>query len=399
MTDLEQRALLPAGLRDVLPPDAAFEAELVERLMACFAAHGYRRVKAPLVEFEEGLLSGAGAAMSGDTFRLMDPVSQRMMGLRADITPQIARIAATRLSKAPRPLRLSYAGEVMRLKGTQLRPERQFGQVGVELIGAESAEADAEMVSMAVEALTEVGIGRMSVDLTIPLLVPSLCATLVLAPDMAEALRIALDRKDAAAVAELGGAEGKLLCALLAAAGEADRALALLAHMALPPAAAAERERLAQVTALVRAASPGLTLTVDPVENRGFAYHTGISFTVFAPGVRGELGSGGRYVAVDGTIESAGPRGEPATGFTLYVETIIRTLPAAGDKACVFVPVGTPVEDARKLREAGWITVAGLGPVADARAEAKRLACSHAFVAGAVVPVAAGPVGRGNGHG
>ncbi len=101
MTEFEQRALLPTGLRDVLPPNAAFEAEVVERLVACFASRGYARVKAPLIEFEEGLLSGAGAAMAADTFRLMDPVDQRMMGLRADITPQIARIAATRLGKVP----------------------------------------------------------------------------------------------------------------------------------------------------------------------------------------------------------------------------------------------------------------------------------------------------------
>src|SRR5262245_52394601 len=194
MSDLERRALLPAGLRDLLPPDAAFEAQVVEKLIACFAAHGYERVEAPLVEFEDGLLSGAGAAMAADTFRLMDPVSQRMMGLRADITPQIARIAATRLRNAPRPLRLSYAGEVMRVKGTQLRPERQFGQVGVELLGAETAEADAEMVLMAVDALAHVGVLHMTVDLTVPLLVPSLGT---LSPE----LRHALDGKDAAAVA------------------------------------------------------------------------------------------------------------------------------------------------------------------------------------------------------
>ncbi len=98
-----------------------------------------------------------------------------MMGLSADITPQIARIAATRLRKAPRPLRLSYAGDVLRVKGTQLRPERQFGQVGVELIGAERAAADAEAVVMAVGGAGGGRSRRMSVDLTMPLLVPRVC--------------------------------------------------------------------------------------------------------------------------------------------------------------------------------------------------------------------------------
>ncbi len=136
MTDASRKALLPAGLQDLLPPDAAREAAAVEASMDCLAAHGYDRVKPPLIEFEESLLAGPGAAMAPQTFRLMDPVSQRMMGVRADITVQIARIAESRLHRAERPLRLCYAGEVLRVKGDALRPERQFAQVGAELIGA-----------------------------------------------------------------------------------------------------------------------------------------------------------------------------------------------------------------------------------------------------------------------
>ena len=149
----DHQYLLPAGLKDGLPPDAAFEAAMVERLMACFAAWGYERVKPPLIEFEDALLSGMGAAMASDTFRLMDPVSQRMMGVRADITPQVGRIAASRLKGSARPLRLSYAGQVLRVKGEQMRPDRQIGQAGVELIGIASAAADAEVVLLAAEAL------------------------------------------------------------------------------------------------------------------------------------------------------------------------------------------------------------------------------------------------------
>ena len=96
-------ALLPAGLRDLLPPEAETEASAVEALMDVFAAHGYQRVKPPLLEFEDSLLAGSGAAVADQTFRLMDPDSQRMMGLRADTTPQVARIATTRLAGAPRP--------------------------------------------------------------------------------------------------------------------------------------------------------------------------------------------------------------------------------------------------------------------------------------------------------
>src|SRR5690349_12993362 len=150
-------ALLPAGLRDLLPPDAEAEASAVQALMETFAAHGYQRVKPPLLEFEDSLLAGSGAAVAEQTFRLMDPDSQRMMGLRADTTPQVARIATTRLANAPRPLRLSYAGQCLRVRGGQLAPDRQAGQAGVELIGCDSPAADAEVVMVGWEALASLG--------------------------------------------------------------------------------------------------------------------------------------------------------------------------------------------------------------------------------------------------
>src|SRR4051794_30086594 len=167
-------ALLPAGLRDLLPPDAETEANAVRALTDAFAAHGYQRVKPPILEFEDSLFAGSGAAVAEQTFRLMDPISQRMMGLRADTTPQVARIAATRLGKAPRPLRVSYAGQCLRVRGTQLAPDRQVAQAGIELIGLDSPAADAEIVLVGAEALAAVGLTRTSFDLTLPTLVPTL---------------------------------------------------------------------------------------------------------------------------------------------------------------------------------------------------------------------------------
>src|ERR1700761_5237820 len=193
-------ALLPAGLRDLLPPDAETEASAVEALMDVFAAHGYQRVKQPLLEFEDSLLAGSGAAVADQTFRLMDPDSQRMMGLRADTTPQVARIAATRLGNAPRPLRLSYAGQCLRVRGNQLAPHRQVSQAGLELIGPDGPQADAETILVAAEALASIGLTRVSFDLTLPMLVPSLLDQAGITGSDRIALSRALDRKDAAAV-------------------------------------------------------------------------------------------------------------------------------------------------------------------------------------------------------
>lgn len=381
MDTLGDKALLPAGLEDVLPPHAAQEAATVERLIACFAGHGYQRVKPPLLEFEETLLAGAGTALTQQTFRLMDPVSQRMMGLRADMTPQVARIAATRLRKAARPLRLCYGGQILQVRGSQLRPERQFGQVGVELIGAGQEGADAEVVLLAAEALRAVGVAHLSVDLNLPPLVGSLADKLGFDAAQRAALRQALDRKDSAAVAQIAGDRASLFTALLRAAGPADAALAALAKLSLPKAVTSDVARLRRVVGLIRDAAPDLTLTVDAVEHRGFEYHTGISFIVFARDVRGDLGRGGRYTTdlPDGGRESS-------TGFTLYMDTVQRALPAPERLRMLYVPAGSaPADRGRAWRAQGWVTLAGLADEADAAGAARRLGCSHVLIDGRIV--------------
>jgi ATP phosphoribosyltransferase regulatory subunit len=374
-------ALLPLGLRDLLPPDAAIEAAIVARQMAVLASHGYERVKPPLAEFEDNLLSGAGAAMARETFRLMDPVSQQMIGLRADMTPQVARIATTRLEKAPRPLRLCYAGQVLRVKGSQLHPERQIGQVGAELIGSDEIAADVEVIALATEALTASGISALSVDLGLPTLVPALCTALGLGASAAEAVRRALDHKDAAAVAAVGGRAAMLLGKLLDSAGAANKALQVLTALELPAEAIGERARLTAVVERLGQIAPDLHLTIDVVENRGFEYHTGVSFTLFAKGVRGELGRGGRY-------RTGNSASEPATGFTLYTDTVLRAAPKEVPGQRLYLPAGSDPMLAKRLRRDGWTTVAGLAPAADAEAEARRLGCDHRLEGEKIVAIA-----------
>jgi ATP phosphoribosyltransferase regulatory subunit len=371
-------ALLPAGLRDLLPPDAATEAASVEALMEVFAAHGYARVKPPLLEFADSLLAGAGAAVAEQTFRLMDPDSQRMMGLRADTTPQVARIAATRLATAPRPLRLSYAGQCLRVRGSQLAPDRQIAQAGIELIGADTPAADAEIVLVGAEALAAVGLTQFSFDLTVPTLSPALLDDAgITGPDRL-ALARALDRKDAASVKRHAGALAGTLTELLLAAGPAERALAALAAARLPPAARALADSLATTVAAIRARAPMLRLTIDPVEFRGLRYHTGVSITIFAPGRHEELGRGVRYLSGDA---------EPATGLTLYPDAILRVAPRRQPRPLLYVPSGADQDDAARMRRLGYATIAGLTAMDDNAAEARRLGCTHILKHGAARPL------------
>jgi len=381
MTDeLSNPALLPAGLRDVLPPDAETEAAAVEAIMTVFASHGYQRVKPPMLEFEEGLLAGSGAAVADQTFRLMDPDSQRMMGLRADTTPQIARIAATRLANAPRPLRLSYAGQCLRVRGTRLAPERQIAQAGIELVGHDSPAADAEIILLGAEALATVGLTNVTFDLTLPMLTPTLLEVADMDIRTRSALARALDRKDVAAVEQYGGAVGPVLIELLLAAGPADRALTALHAAQLPTAARALAMRLAEVVGAIDRRTSNLRLTIDPVEFRGFRYETGVSVTIYAPTLHQELGRGGRYVCGSA---------EPATGLTLLPDAVLAAAPARTVRPRAFVPFGASHDEAEALRGGRYATVAALEPVADDEREARRLGCTHLLRDGHAVAITA----------
>ena len=190
-----QSGLLPTGLSDVLYPDAKIQAKTIEKLLDVFSNFGYLRVKPPLVEYEETLLSdGPGIVLKDSTFRIMDPLSQKMMALRSDVTAQISRIASTRLPHLPRPLRLSYSGDVLRVKGDSFNMERQKTQVGAELIGSKSAFVDAEVILICLEALKSIDINRMTLDLNLPFLREYFLSSL--SHSMKEKINEAIDRKD-----------------------------------------------------------------------------------------------------------------------------------------------------------------------------------------------------------
>ena len=359
-------ALLPTGMRDILPPHGEAEAALVARILAALARHGYERVEPPLAEYETSLLAGPGAAMAQDTFRLLDPASHRMIGIRADMTPQIARIAGARLGRAARPLRLCYAGQVLRVRGTELRPARQIAQIGAELIGSDRPTADAEILSLAAEALVEAGVDGLSIDLTVPTLLPALLRSLAIEGEQAARLRAAADHKDATALGSLGGAAAPLLLALVRAAGAADPAIEVLRTLSLPEEVRGEIALLTETVRLLRILQPGLMLTIDPLENRGFEYHSGISFTFFARGALSELGRGGRYQA----------NGESSTGFTVYADAILRAVPPPPQPRRIYLPLDLPHGIGASLRAEGWRTVAALDD-AEPVAVARRLGCSH----------------------
>lgn len=377
-------ALLPSGLADVLPPDAAAETAAGERALAVMRANGYEQTSPPMLEFEDSFLAGAGAPLARETFRMMDPESQRMLALRSDMTPQIARIATTRLANAPRPLRLCYLGSVMRVSGGRPAGERQLRQAGAELIGSRRAEADAEIVLLAASALAAIGIARPSVDLNAPRMAGAIAAAEGLEGERLDALFAALDRKDAAETRRLAPPRvADQLVALIEIGGPADTAFTEAAKIDLPEPARARIQRLAGIVALIQAEAPDLALTLDFVEYRGVNYHTGVAFSLFAEGVSVELGRGGRYRAPPPA--GGGQDGEPAVGFSLFMDAAGRAAARPAAPARVFMPHAAGGAARKAAQAAGFIAVAGLEPVADAAAEARRLGCRALWRDGGVV--------------
>lgn len=365
-------ALLPSGFSDLLPGEAEAEARGIACVMEAFSRHGYERVRPPMLEFETSLLNGSGSALSTQTFRLMDPSSHRMMALRPDMTTQIARIASVRLQDAPRPLRLSYSGSCIVIGTPGREADRQVSQAGIELIGPDSAQADAEVVALGATALEELGIKGVSFDLSMPALALGLIESAIPAADQDELIQ-ALNRKDAASVAELGGPIAEMLAVMLQAAGPADRALDMLASLDFPEIVRPHFERLVASVAAIRERAPSLRLTVDPVDFRGWQYHTGLCITVFSTTSREELGRGGRYVAGQ----------EPACGLTLRPQALLRAAPVPPARPRCYVPVRLGCEDMAALHAQGFATVSALETDADPAAEARHLRCTHFWRDGA----------------
>lgn len=346
-------SLLPNGLKDLLPLEAEKESHIINLLMQEFSNFGYDRVKPPMVEFEESLLAnGPGQALARQTFRLMDPISGRMMGVRADTTAQIARIAKSRLADEPRPLRLSYAADVLKVNGSQLRPERQFCQVGCEMIGSQAVQDDVEICLIALNALTKISIQNLSIDLTIPALVDDLFHELKIDEDTQDHLNKLLQKRDRDALAEINTDITKYLVVLLDASGMALEALTYLEESKLPSITVATIKKLKQtydeLSMALTAYGFDINITIDLIERRGFDYQDGISFTLFSNQSRGELGRGGRYRLFDN------PDAESATGFTLYMDSILSASKIKPVENKKYVANKTTWEEIKKLQDNGY---------------------------------------------
>jgi len=361
------KGLLPAGLSDLLAPQAQQDADAVEAVLSCFSQFGYQRIKPPLLEFETSLLAdGPGAALADQTFRLLDPISRRMMGLRSDMTAQIARISGTRLASRPRPLRLAYGGDVMRVVPDVLNPERQLVQAGAEIIGRDDEGAVVEIILAGVLGLQKAGIKNVTLDLGLPHLAEVLLGKelAVMDADIKQQLFEAVSNRDISALASLPIAAAQKLADVMTASGAStDDLRALCAD--LDVSAAGKLDSLLTVADTLKNLLPDVAITLDPLDMQGFGYHTSISFSLFAKGLRGAIAKGGAYRT---------GYNEAAVGISVYMERVLRGLTPPDAPPFVYISATLGFDVALSYIQRGRHIVFG-SEGADEEAEARALGC------------------------
>ncbi|HID00918.1 MAG TPA: ATP phosphoribosyltransferase regulatory subunit [Piscirickettsiaceae bacterium] len=357
----------PEGIEDLLPPQAEKLEFYRRELVDLFAAAGYALVIPPVAEYADSLLTGTGQDLAADTCQFVDQISGRQMGVRADMTPQIARIAASRLHAAPEhPLRLSYVGEVLRARSNTTTGSRSPYQVGVELFNQPGVAGDMEVLLLMLEAMEALGLAPVTLSLGHAGLIKTVIAESGLNEMQAEQLLDLLQRKARPEYTQwlhdnltsLPYSLQAFFTDWLMLTGEApqviDQAKALLMEL---PDALRQIEALEQVVELLQGAMPDVRLFADLGEIRGYQYHTGMIFSTYVVNEHDQalpVAQGGRY---DGMGEEFG-MALSATGFSLDLRAMLDVLPPVermGER--VWAPMEADIalhDKVRDLRAEGY---------------------------------------------
>jgi ATP phosphoribosyltransferase regulatory subunit len=350
---------LPEHIEDVLPQDAAKLERLRRIALDLFASHGYELVVPPLLEYVESLLTGTGPDMELATFRLVDQLSGRMMGIRADTTPQVARIDAHVLNRRG-VSRLCYAGSVVHTLPLGLGKSRQPFQVGAELYGHAGLAADIEIQQLTIDMLTRAGISATQLDIGHPAIFRELVKSLGLSDEESAQVFRATTAKDVPALnamSFLTGAAGQALRSLPTLYGAPD---VLARAKSTLPAESAITAALEQLSTIAKHFSAqDISVSVDLGELGGFNYESGIVFAVFVKGAPDAVARGGRYDEIGKAFGSA----RAATGFSCDLKGLLPLVTGCAPKGKILGPDRADAnvkQEIARLREQGEIVVARL---------------------------------------
>jgi ATP phosphoribosyltransferase regulatory subunit len=377
----QDRWLLPEGIEEVLPDEARRLERLRRRLLDLFGTWGYELVMPPLIEYLDALLTGTGRDLDLQTFKLTDQLTGRLMGARADMTPQAARIDAHYL-KRECPVRLCYAGSVLRTRPDAFAGSRELLQAGAELFGHPGPESDVEIIRLMLTALDLAGVRDVHLDLGHVGVFRGLATAAQLPESLENDLFEALQRKARASAESLLAASSApanlktMLVALMDLNGGPEtlaRARALLKNA--PADTRAALDHLESVAKAV--ARAGLPVYFDLAELRGYRYYTGIVFSALTPGQGQAVAQGGRY---DGIGQAFG-RARAATGFSTDLRRLLRLAPEETGNLGILAPAvtDTGLDSAiARLRAAGERVVMALP---GAPVSARELGCDRELIA------------------
>lgn len=352
--------LLPEYIEDILPAEAARMETLRRQLLDLFRVHGYQYVIPPMLEYTESLLTGTAHHLDLATFKVVDQLTGRLMGVRADTTPQAARIDAHMLNHQGIS-RLCYAGTVLRTNPYGLARTREPMQLGAELFGHAGVESDIEIQRLMIAALKAIGIAELHVDLSHVDIVESLLASAELSADVTQELYAALQRKDQAQIkaltADLNAETQNALLTLTQLHGSSE--ILAEAQKVLPSSPAIDQALDKLRTIAQTLADMDVSVGIDLSELRGYQYHSGLVFAAYAQGYTGPIAMGGRY---DDVGEAFG-RARPATGFSLDLRGAVLALAPAQMPLGILAPIGDDADLLAKvseLRAAGEMVVHAL---------------------------------------
>ncbi len=350
--------LLPENIADVLPSEARKIEELRRLIIDSFHQYGYELVMPPMLEYLESLLTGAGQDLDLRTFKLVDQLSGRTLGVRADMTTQVARIDAHLLNRNSI-TRLCYCGSVLLTRPHGLYATREPLQIGAEIYGHAGLEADGEIQELALASLALAGLTQVRLDLCHVGVMRALLQSDTHAQKDERALYTALRAKDVPALEKISVAYGAdTRRALLALPGlYGDATVIAKAREVLPKLAGITRA-LDELSALVSLAADA-NVTVDLADLGGYQYESGAMFAIYVPGLPNAVARGGRY---DHVGEAFG-RARPATGFSMDLRELARMLPIAKPKCAIRAPWGREpllTKEISLLRKAGEVVIQSL---------------------------------------
>ncbi len=356
--------LIPPGFKDSLTFDTFIEHQFKNLIINSFRENGFSLIKTPLIEFSNNL--------DNNTLALKTNKNQKKLSIRNDITPQIIRIASSRLTNKKRPLKLCYYGEVVRKNGSILRPERQFQQVGAEIIGSESYKADVEIINLAYDSLRIIGVKNIVIEISAPFFLDSLLnniKNLKIKKKLKELIR----HKDLNSCIEI--LDNKKLIdsfkILHSCTGDIKTKTTKIAQLGKVIGFEMETKRLLKIANMIKI-SKNDSVNIDLFElQKNKKYYQGIKFTFFAKGVRGEIAGGGRYNLKYENNE------ETAIGYTCYMDSILRASSFENKNKKILIPFDTDNKTKNTLIQRGFTIFKVFDEIIDLKSETKKFGIKY----------------------